>query len=318
MLNRHRGLFLSYQIMKIFFRNSPLNSTSRKRLALINDIIEDYASNGLRLTLRQLYYQLVSRAIIPNKQTEYHKLSRLLKEGRMAGMVDWDAIEDRLRVVERPNSWEKPIDVLSAAARGYARPRQEGQKTHIEVWVEKDALSGVLERVTAPFHIPIMVNRGYSSASAMFDAWERFVRTGLPVTILYVGDHDPSGLDMVRDIEARIREFMANDDYPDFDFEVVPIALTSEQITQYNPPPNPAKMKDPRSADYMAEHGNMSWEVDALDAIVLHDLLQDAIESRIDLNIYQASILRETEEKKSLTKLVSNWKNTISKILKRL
>lgn len=109
--------------MRIAFRRIRLNKANKERLQTINDIIGKYQSQGYVLTLRQLYYQLVSAAIIPNKQSEYSKLSTLLKEGRMGGIVDWDAIEDRLRIPSVPGSWENPREIIEMAAEGYALPR---------------------------------------------------------------------------------------------------------------------------------------------------------------------------------------------------
>lgn len=199
--------------MKQKFRDIRLSKANKERLKLVNSIVEDYQEQGYRLTLRQLYYQLVSRDIIPNQPSEYTKLSGLLKEGRMSGMVDWDAIEDRLRKPSKPSSWDSPRSILSSCVYSFALPRMRNQPTYIETWVEKDALSGVLSRVTEPFHVPIMVNRGYSSVSAMHDAYLRFknaIGGSQKVVILYLGDFDPSGMDMIRDIRDRILEFLLN------------------------------------------------------------------------------------------------------------
>lgn len=199
---------------KIKFREVKLSKDNKARLQVINQIIQEYQRQGYVLTLRQLYYQLVSRDIIPNKTTEYSKLSTLLKEGRMGGIVDWAAIEDRLRKPYTPASFDSPRDILRAAIAQYQKPRLEGQQNYIEVWVEKDALSGVLKRVTSKYHVPILVNRGYSSASSMFDSYERFagpIKSGRKCFILYLGDFDPSGVDMIRDVKDRTLEFLLND-----------------------------------------------------------------------------------------------------------
>jgi hypothetical protein len=229
----------------------------------------------------------------------------------MAGMVDWNAIEDRLRVPDTPSSWDSPKDIVLSAAKQYEKPRQGGQKIYLEVWVEKDALSGVLKRVTNKYHIPIMVNRGYSSASAMFDSFMRFINKGAykerPVKILYLGDFDPSGLDMIRDIRERTLEFRDgyNDGYlvEEMDFSIEPIALTREQINQYNPPPNPAKLTDTRSADFVAEHGYTSWEVDALRPDVLTQILEDAITENINTALYKSIVAKEAQEKEKIEEL---------------
>ncbi len=281
------------------------------KLIIINNIIEEYQKQDYVLTLRQLYYQLVSRDIIPNKQAEYSKLSTLLKEGRMSGIIDWDAIEDRLRKPSTPPSFESPESILDAAIKQYELPRQTGQKIYLEVWVEKDALSGVLKRVTEKYHIPIMVNRGYSSVSAMYDAFIRFVHNGAyedrPVTILYLGDFDPSGLDMIRDIKDRITEFQEgyNDGWgvEEMGFDIHAIALTEQQIEKYTPPPNPTKITDPRAKDFIKKYGNTSWEVDALKPEVLNELLEDWILEYINNDLYLEIVAKEDADKFKLNEL---------------
>lgn len=293
---------------KIKFREIKMGANNKKRLGQINAIIEEYQEQDYVLTLRQLYYQLVSRDIIPNKQTEYSKLSTILKEGRMAGIVDWDAIEDRLRKPSTPGSWESPADILDTAAQAFMLPRMADQRNYIEVWVEKDALSGVLKRVTEKYHIPILVNRGYSSASSMYDSFKRFDSAqdrSQDVHILYLGDFDPSGIDMIRDIEARTREFIEGqygDPYA-FNFTVTPIALTRQQIRDYSPPPNPAKMSDPRAGGFVAEHGRTSWEVDALRPEVLNQILTDEIINLIDEDMYDNIVSQESDMRKKLHNL---------------
>lgn len=300
---------------KIKFRDIRMSKANKLRLIQINSIIEEYQQDNYVLTLRQLYYQLVSRDIIPNKQAEYAKLSTLLKEGRMAGIVDWDAIEDRLRKPDKPSSFDGPEDILRAAINQYALPRQDGQHTYVEVWVEKDALSGVLKRITEKYHIPILVNRGYSSASAMFDSYQRFKKAyskGQDVKILYLGDFDPSGIDMIRDIKDRTLQFIMGDfgwecsetSASNFGFSVLAIALTLEQIKQYNPPPNPAKVSDPRAKDFIKQFGRTSWEVDALRPDVLNNLLEQAILDSIDEDNFLEIVGREDADKDKLRSLV--------------
>lgn len=288
--------------MKIEYRSTRLSEANMQRLVVINDIIKMYQSQGYSLTLRQLYYQLVSRDIIPNKIQEYAKLSTLLKEGRMGGLVDWAAIEDRLRRPSSPSCWSSPAAILDVVASQFRVDRMEGQNTYIEVWVEKDALSGVLKRVTEKYGIPIVVNRGYSSATAMHDAHQRFEQHEEQYTkVIYIGDFDPSGQDMIRDIAERINEFSGHN----YNFDIIPIALTWEQIQQYTPPPNPAKITDPRAKEYIKKHGATSWEVDALRPDVLNDILDKKIISLIDIYRYNLRLILEEKGKKQLNALKS-------------
>lgn len=286
--------------MKIAYEDRlRLNPANKQRLDIINSIVEEYMADGYILTLRQLYYQLVSRDVIPNNQKEYAKLSILLKKGRMAGIVDWDAIEDRGRKPKLPYSVTGVRDALQDTIDQYRIDRQQGQQKYIEVWVEKDALSNVFLRVTEEYHIRLMVNKGYSSCSAMHDAFKRFAshmkhnkQDGI---ILYFGDHDASGIDMARDIKDRMTEF-GIDKYGDF--KILRPALTIAQVRQYRCPENPAKMTDPRAAWYVKEHGRHSWELDALPPRVLAQIIQRNIKSNIDEDLYNEVLEEEARQKK--------------------
>ena len=271
---------------KTYYESLHLSRPNIKRLEQINAIIEEYHEQEYKLTLRQLYYQLVSRDITPNKVREYTKLSTILVKGRMAGLVDWEAIEDRTRVPKIPYYASSVGGAISDIIQQYRLDRMRDQNVYIEVWVEKDALSGVISRITEKYHVRLMVNRGYSSTTAMHDASERIIESGKTAYILYLGDHDPSGMDMVQDIRSRLIEFNA-------DVTIIPVALTDEQIEKYNPPPNPAKISDPRAIKYIKKYGETSWEVDALPPIVLNNLIEKEIQLLIDHQKYRNLIIQE-------------------------
>lgn len=281
-----------------FTEDLRLSRANVEKLEIVNDIIEEYIDQGYRLTLRQLYYQLVSRELIPNNKKEYSKLSGLLVKGRMAGEVDWSAIEDRIRVPYLPYWCESVADAIEDTQRYYRLNRQKDQAVNVELWVEKDALSGVLKRITSYYHINLMVNRGYSSCSAMYDAYKRLENYDQNI-ILYLGDHDPSGLDMIRDITERLAGFGMYGD-----LEVKQIALTTEQVRHYNPPPNPAKITDPRAKDYIAKFGAVSWEVDALNPKTLNKLVKNEIENIIDMDLFKDQIRQEEEGKKEMAEII--------------
>jgi len=287
--------------LKIAYTNPKnIRPATRKLLDQIMIILDEYANDGYKLTLRQLYYQLVTKLAIDNTLRMYAKLSTILKDARMCGQVDWDVIEDRVRIPQIPNEFDDMKDLMNNSIYWYRKDRHRGQKNYVEVWVEKDALSGVLLPITEKYHVHLMVNRGYSSVSAMHDAAIRFqhaIDEDKDCTILYLGDHDPSGLDMIRDISDRLLTFGA-------DVNVKQIALTMEQIKQYNPPPNPAKEDDPRAKEYIEQFGEISWELDALKPQVLVKLLQKNLELLIDMGMYNEIISEEEEEKGKLAKLV--------------
>lgn len=290
--------------MKIaYIDNLRLGAANKERLETINGIIEEYLADDYIMTLRQLYYQLVSRDIIPNDAKEYAKLSTLLKQGRMAGIVDWDAIEDRGRQPKIPWSTAGIADALETIHDQYRLDRMATQDKYVEIWVEKDALSNVMRRVTDQYHVRLMVNKGYSSCSAMHESFIRFKNHYKERVLLYFGDHDPSGKDMVRDIRDRLTEFGLQN------FTVENPALNMTQVRQYDLPENPAKITDPRAAEYIKEYGNKSWELDALEPPVLVKIVEDALKKHLQIKSWKAMVKQENEDKIELLRLKENYEN---------
>jgi hypothetical protein len=283
--------------MKEKFKDVNFRAASLALVETCNEIIDDYQGQDLRLTLRQLYYQLVSRNVIPNVERSYKNLSALLNDARLAGLVDWEAIEDRVRTPRRASQWDSISDLVDAAVASFRLPRWAGQDYYAELWVEKDALAGVLEPLAREFHVTLMVNRGYSSASAMYESAQRFIANdgGRECALFYLGDFDPSGEDMVRDVRDRLRLFGA-------DVKVTKIALTTDQIETYNPPPNPAKRSDPRAAEFIAKNGATSYEVDALPPNVLAEVVREAFADILDREKMDEVIAREEIGKAKLIK----------------
>jgi len=288
--------------MKESFREQKISDKRMEMIRIINEVLEDYESQGYRLTLRQLYYQLVAQAIIENKIQEYSKLSQTLVMSRMNGLTDWDMIEDRIRKPYLEYYVNDIEDAISDTIHNYKLDRQMGQPNHIEIWTEKDAVSNILRRITKKYHVHLMVNRGYSSCSAMYEAFNRMNNLDEIKIILYVGDHDPSGLDMLRDIEERLDEFGL------CGYEVFPVALTMEQIKELEPPPNPAKITDPRAAWYMSKFGENSWELDALKPDVLERIVNNAVVKYLDEEKFEQILLKEKEDKKKLKEMIDKLK----------
>lgn len=292
-------------------------------IAAANAICEEYAQQGYDLTLRQLYYQFVARGLINNTQKDYNRLGRIINDARMAGELDWDYIVDRTRNLVGNSHWETPSDILRSAAASYNLDKWEDQDCRVEVWVEKEALAGVIERVSARLDVDSFSCRGYVSQSEMWRAGQRlleYVRGGQRVVVLHLGDHDPSGLDMTRDIRDRLFTFVGRHragDPPyggtitrsqhESEVEVRRIALTWDQVQQYQPPPNPAKLTDSRASDYVAQYGNESWELDALDPATLADLIEDEITDIIDPVRYEAKVEQQTEERRLIKTMASDW-----------
>lgn len=301
--------------MKEAFRPAKLGGKNLARLEQINTIIEQYGEMGYVLTLRQLYYRLVTNNIIPNSDREYAKLIHILTEGRMSGQVDWAGIEDRVRVPRRAYFNHGVGHAIEDAVGRFRLNRQIGQENHVELWVEKDAISNILSVKTNYYGIYLMVNRGFSSTTAMYDASKRIQRAidqGKKAHILYLGDHDPSGLYMaLRDIPERLNEAFG------VDVDVKHIGITMDQVRQYNPPPNPAKVTDSRSKWYMERYGNTSWEVDALEPDVLHSIIDTEVEALLDMDMFRKLMAAEDggrEEIKAMPEHKEKLKETTAKL----
>jgi len=290
--------------MKQSFRSDKITPKRSAQIDVINTILEEYSGQGYILTLRQLYYQLVAGDIIPNEVRQYTKVMKTLTMGRMNGLIDWDMIEDRTRRPHMDYSVTGIPDALNDTVAQYKLDRQKGQPHSIEIWTEKDAVSNILKRVSRYYHIRLSVNRGYTSVSAMYSAYQRIygqlVSEDRSTKILYVGDHDPSGLDMIRDIEDRLNEFGIHD------CDVVPVALTMAQIEEFNPPPNPAKINDPRASRYMAEHGDESWELDALEPETLRTITENAVKDHLDQDLFEEVREQEEQDKVRLEEIIAD------------
>lgn len=272
-----------------------------------NSIIDEYAAKGYGLTLRQLYYQLVARGLVKNSDREYKRIGDLISDGRMLGLIDWDAISDRLRPLRGVTGWQSPQQLLRAVAHGYRTDRWKDQPQQVEVWVEKDALAEVVAIACGRLDAPFLVCRGFASQTALWEAAQRIRRRDdanrQDTIILHLADHDPSGVDMTRDIEARLSLFTERAGC----FRVQRIALTMAQVERYNPPPNPAKESDSRSASYIAEYGPKSWELDALDPGELDALITRHVRAHIDARIWDRDTAAMEAERRTLAAIARKY-----------
>ena len=291
--------------MKELYQEWNPSSKSAYLINYINDILNDFESQGYKLTLRQLYYQLVSKGIIPNSVAEYGKIGNVVSRGRLAGFIDWNMIEDRLRIPQSRGHWDNPKHIIEAAARSYYQARWKNQDNYIEVWCEKDAVSNIIEPVCYRWDVTFMANRGYSSQSAMYEASRRIHHAqteNKDIKIIYLGDHDPSGIDMTRDIKDRLGIFL---NFRCVSFEDVDrIALNMDQVEEYNPPENPAKVTDSRFQGYADIYGYSSWELDALEPKVLENLVENKIKDFINPDLWDETIVEENKGKEKLFKIV--------------
>jgi len=292
---------------KIAYIDKRFRSATLEVIDTANGIITEYSAQGYDLTLRQLYYQMVSRDIIPNSQKEYDKLGRTISDARMAGLIDWDAIVDRTRGLKGNSHWTSPQSIMNSVARGYRIDKWKEQPNRVEVWIEKDALVGVISGICQQLDIDYFSCRGYTSQSEMWTAGqrlERYIKAGQRPVILHLGDHDPSGIDMTRDVTDRLALFMGGT-------KVQRIALNYDQVEQYSPPPNPAKTTDTRAADYIELHGHSSWELDALDPATISQLIEGTVIQFRDDGLWNAAAKREAEQKELLEQASNDWDDVV-------
>jgi hypothetical protein len=292
--------------MKRKFIDKSFNERDAALIAASNRIMDNYASQGYDLSLRQLFYQLVSRNVIPNTNASYELLGRVISDARMAGLVDWDMITDRGRVTKRVQMWSGPGAMIRHASKSYAYNRWKRQPCHIEVMVEKQALEGVICPVCTSLGVNYTSNKGYSSQSALYEASLRLskaINRGKTPVVLYLGDHDPSGLDMTRDIRARLTIFVGQP------VDVKRLSLNKSQVDEYKLPPNPAKMSDSRATNYVSKFGRQSWELDALSPQVLATLVKKAVHRRLDQALWNEDTALETRHREKLLAIAKALEN---------
>lgn len=289
--------------MKICYQQKRFRQDALDTIADANKIIEEYQQQGYSLTLRQIYYQFVSRDLIPNTVQSYKRLGGIISDARIAGLIDWEAIEDRTRNLKQLPHWESAAAIVDATSRQFRPDAWDRQPYRIEVWIEKEALAGVFERVCQELLVPFFCCRGYTSQSEVWTAAQRInehTDRGQQVLILHFGDHDPSGIDMSRDIEDRLQLFHA-------EFEFKRIALNMSQVDQYKPPPNPAKDTDARFKDYREKFGDESWELDALDPKVLAKLVKKNVLAVRDEDAWELSMEELRAGRETLSRIAANW-----------
>lgn len=284
----------------------------------VNAIVEAYKKRGYSLSLRQVYYQFVARDWLPERWTDkatgstnnersYKNLGQLISDGRMAGLISWSAIEDRTRELTSNGHWNEPVAIIGAVSSQYAIDKWEPQPTRLEIWVEKDALEDVISGPARELDVSYFSCRGYTSQSAMHEAARRvqgYIENEQNVVVLHLGDHDPSGIDMSRDIEDRMRLFLGHDEAQ---LEVRRIALNMDQVREHDPPPNPTKATDTRAQGYVDDFGQSCWELDALDPEVIEQLITAHVMAERDEELWEQVTEKENEHKELLATCHNRW-----------
>lgn len=262
-----------------------------------------------KMTLRQIYYRLVARNLIPNNLNSYKNLSRILVSAREKGEIAANIMEDRGREThggdypeDTPEEFiRRRLGNLNGCWNYFSNTMWANQEEYLEVWVEKDALSRLVSSATEPYKVMTCVGRGYSSYTYVSDAVNRFIeKQDKSCTIIYVGDLDPSGLDITRDLGRRLSDYGADH------VTVKRIALDHDQVDQYDLPPAPVKLTDARAEKYIAKHGKNVWELDALEPPVLQEIIKTEIASHIDADAWSESIEAIRSGREEIAEKITN------------
>jgi hypothetical protein len=290
-----------------------------------NEIVEAslkaFEQYDTAITLRQLYYRLVSKLLIPNTINSYKRLSRIMVKAREVGDVPINCLEDRSRRIlgrgdvgsrSAEEYLKDKLSSLQDSWKSFTLPMWDDQPNYILISLEKDALSRLVSRIANFYSVRTFPTRGYPSFSYVH-RMAKYIRTkqaGKKTFLLYFGDFDPSGVDIERDLSERLQKYGAND------FEVHRVALTSEQIKNYNLPPMPVKRSDARADNFLAIHGDKAVELDALDPNLLQKTVAESIEARIDKKLWHAKLRKIEELKKWIRAKLEDIENIIESEIK--
>ena len=278
-----------------------MQKASLETIEQVRQILQSY---DFALTLRQIFYQLVVKQIIPNNMSQYKRLSRLCVNGRNEGMLSEDSFTDRLRVMDKPSSWLDLSDFMVSVKSSYRKDIWQNQHDYAEIWTEKDALRSVISEITHQYDVPLMVVRGQVSRTAIYESYVRFkekIDEEKDCYLYYAGDFDSSGIPIYESLVERLKEYGEAGESINFEW----IALTPSQIDEYNLPSDLTNKKDSNSKKFVLKYGDNATELDSLPPDVLKSVVKDCIERHIDQSILGLVQKIEVEEQRSLEEIIS-------------
>lgn len=294
--------------MRQQYKDIRFKSDTLDLINQVNEIVDDYESQNLMLTSRQLYYRLVALNVIENTEKSYKRICNMINDGKLAGLIDWDMFEDRTRSFKAYTTYDNPADVLNDAAKNYWVDFWDSQPCSVFAIVEKDALFGVLQAACLGKGVPLLAARGYPSSTVLREFIENHAAPARHerIEILHFGDHDPSGIDMTRDLFDRIQMFA--EPY-NMEIHIHRLALNMDQISELKPPPNPAKMTDCRYEAYVRRFGKKSWELDAVEPRQLISIAENAIDSFIDKEAWQRTEKQFHADRSEIIKFANKFRS---------
>jgi hypothetical protein len=270
---------------------------TKAEVEAVREAAREELAVGHPMTLRQVHYRLVSRADIihPNTVSAYDTLSGWLRDDRLQGVVPWEWMEDRLRQATVWRMWDEPAEFLHGVRNNYSRNVWQDQSHYVEVWCEKDALSGIFSDVVGRYGVALNVGRGYDGWSSIKRAADRYRMRwddyDMRTTVLYFGDFDPSGEDMHRSLQER---FATLGVYP----EIPKVALTPEDARVL--PGDVTKADDSRAAAFVARYGDVAVELDALPVGELRRRIRAEVERRLDMDALAENDRIERDQRREL------------------
>ena len=292
------------------FIEKKFSAAHRQVIKQANALVEEYRAQGYQMTLRQLFYQFVARDLFENTQQNYKRLGNILDAARKAGRMDWGAIVDLTRTLRRIPVWDSPEKALERIRNSFKLDPWDEQPTlrRIEVWVEKDAATGIVQPTCDALRLPYFSCRGYSSSSLLYEAGKRLAAyrdAGYETLVLYFGDLDPSGDQMTEVADERVNMYAKRE------IEFRRVALTPAQVEEFNPPPNFVKETDSRTKWYVDKYQtDECWELDALSPKVVDSIIRANVEPLIDKEAWETTLKREEEHRDTLSEIISNWDRT--------
>jgi len=263
-----------------------------RREALL-DIIDD----GKPMTVRQVFYQATVRGLVEKAESGYGKVQNDLTLMRRDGVLPYDWLADNTRWQRKPQTFDSVEQALRETAAFYRKSLWTDADSYVEIWLEKDALSGVILPITSMYDVPLMVARGYASLSFLYNAADYINTLTVPTYIYHLGDFDPSGVNAGEKIEETLREMA-----PDAEIYFERLAVTEEQIDAWNLPTRPTKKSDTRSKSF----GDISVELDAIEPNRLRQIVQEAIEQHLPQEQYAVLKAAEESERKIIRRLVGD------------
>lgn len=277
----------------------PRYRRTNAELGVIDAAIYEIADAERPMSVRGLFYRVMSRGLVPKSEKGYSVVQRQALKMRRAGALPYNWITDGSRLRLQPNTWDSASQALEVTAHMYRRALWVDQAVHVEVWSEKDAIRGVVLPVTKQYDVALMIAKGFPSETFLHETAEEISGDGKAAVIYQLGDHDPSGVAAWMDIQRKLRSFVPS--HIDLTFER--LAVTPEQIDELGLPTRPTKQSDSRAAKFAGE----SVEVDAIPSSTLRGIVSDAIERWIDPEALRITREAERSEKQILRRIAGDW-----------